>query len=133
MFTSHFHQRTQQHLVPRSVNTAFSNSRLIELALLNEWIWSYKPLNWVRMDPNKKYVSPQPRSAGLRCCLHWRYTDEASKIGNSFINGCNTHFSKPLIFFMCSHFKISQRVIIKGWSCFSQDQKDRNKLLGLQV
>jgi hypothetical protein len=34
---------------------------------------------------------------------------------------------------MCSHFKPYQWVLIKGWSCFSQDQNAKSKLFGLQV
>jgi len=49
------------------------------------------------------------------------------------INSCDTYFAKLLIFFVCSHFKLSQWILVKSWSCFSQDKKARNKFFGLKV
>jgi hypothetical protein len=36
---------------------------------------------------------------------------------------------KSLFFFICSHFKTSQRVLIKGLKPFPQDQKAKNSFL----
>jgi len=85
------------------------------------------------LDPNERCALPLPRSDGLQQWWPRSCSDEVSKVVNSIIDGCDTHFTKPLIFFVCLHFKPSYWVLIKGWPYLSQDQKVRNKLLGLYV
>jgi len=53
-----------------SVIITFLDSRLIELAPSSEWMWSYKPSNGARMDPNERCACPLPSSGGLRWYLH---------------------------------------------------------------
>jgi hypothetical protein len=110
----------------------FSDSRLIKLAPLNEWLWSYIPPKWTRMDI-ERYGYPIPSSSGLQWCLHWSCSDKASKMVNLISLDWDIHFIKPLIFFIYSLFKPSQWVLIKGWPHFSQDVKAKNKLISLQV
>jgi len=98
-FPSHFLQWSQQHLIPNSL-AALSDSGLIELAILSEWMWRYMPPNQARLDPNKKCAPPLPTSGGLQWWWHQSYSDEASKVGNSAIKSYDTHFAKPPIFFM---------------------------------
>jgi hypothetical protein len=46
---------------PRAAITSFSDSRLIGLTFSNEWIWSYRLLNWVKLNPNRRWATPLPR------------------------------------------------------------------------
>jgi len=94
---------------PRAAITSFSDSRLIGLTFSNEWIWSYRLLNWVNLNPNRRWATPLPRVGGLQWRWHWSCSNKALKVVNwSVIYGCDTHFIKPLIFSMCSHFKLYQ-------------------------
>jgi len=81
---------------------------LIVFAPLSEWKWSYRTSNRARLDLNKRCAAPLPTSGGLQ--QRWRQScsDEDSKVGNSVINDCDTHFAKTLIFSVCSHFKFAQ-------------------------
>jgi hypothetical protein len=51
---------------PWSIITALIYSRLIELTLSNEWMWSYKPLNQARLYPNERCTPPLPTSSGSK-------------------------------------------------------------------
>jgi len=81
----------------------------------------------------ERYGYPIPSPGGLQWRLHRSCSNEASKLVNSISLDWDTHFIKPLIFFICSLFKPFQWILIKGWPYFSQNLKAKNKLLGLQV
>jgi len=74
----------------------------VNLTTSNEWIWTYKPPNWVRLDPNERCTLLLPTSGGLK----WRWcqncSDKALKVSNSFNPGNATIMQKP-IWFSCVH------------------------------
>jgi len=99
MFTSQFFSINSIISCPWSTITTKVDFGLIEFAPLSEWKWSYRTSNRARLDLNKRWAPPLPTSGGLQ--QRWRQScfDEASKMDNSVIDGCDTHFAKTLIFF----------------------------------
>ena len=75
---------------------------LIELLTSNEWMWSYKPWNCIRLDSNERCESPLPTSNGLRWWWRQNCSKESSKVGNLVSHDWNIIVQK-LILFWCVH------------------------------
>ena len=118
---------------PLSAITTFINSKLIKLATSREWMWSYKPPNRARLNPNRRCAPLLPTLGGLQWRWHRSFSDEALKVVTQSLMAMIPILQNHYICFMCSHFKPSQWDLIKNCIHSSQDQKARNKLLGLEV
>jgi hypothetical protein len=118
---------------PLSAITTFINSKLIKLATSREWMWSYKPPNRARLNPNRRCAPLIPTLGGLQWRWHRSFSDEALKVVTQSLMAMIPILQNHYICFMCSHFKPSQWDLIKNCIYSSQDQKARNKLLGLEV
>jgi hypothetical protein len=76
------------------------------LASSNEWMWSYEPLNWVRLDSNKKMYA-------LLYQLQVVFNDDDVGIASTKSRKWPTQSAlteisigaKPPNLFVCSHFK----------------------------
>jgi hypothetical protein len=67
----------------------------------NAFIWSYRPPNWARLNPNEKCAPPLPALDGLRWRWH-NFSNEASKVGNS-VSLDGAPIMQKLIWFSCVH------------------------------
>jgi len=94
-------------------------------------MWSYKPPNWVIMDPIERYAYPLS-SSSLWWHLHRSCSDEALKLVNSISLVWDSHLCKTTQLFYVFTLKNSQW-FIKGHKSFIQNQKVRDTCLYLQV
>lgn len=97
-FTSHFFNEFNNILCPINSIIALTDFGLFEVAPSSEWIWSYKPLNWVRINLNKMYASPLPRWGGFRWRLNQSCSKEIWKVVNLVIHNCDNNFTTINIF-----------------------------------
>jgi len=61
----------------------FWQFRLIELVTSNEWMWSYWPPYWAKLDINKRCALSLSTLDGLRRRWHQYYSNETLKMDNS--------------------------------------------------
>jgi hypothetical protein len=112
---------------PRLVFPTFSDSGFIELIHLNEWMWSYIPLNWARLDPNERCAPSLPTLDGFQWCLHWSCSSEALKMVNPINLDHDIYFlKKPPFFFQCVYtWKLLRWFLSRDLKPPPQDQNAR--------
>ena len=115
---------------PRLAFPIFLNFWLIEFTSLNEYMWSYKPLNWVRLDPNERCAPLLPTSGGFQWCLHRSCSDEVFWKWSTKPTFTGYLFLKNHPFVLCVHtWKPLRGFLLRALKPHSQDQKARNGLL----
>ena len=74
------------------------------LTTSNTWMWTYKPPNWARLNPNKRCTPLLPTSSGLK----WRCKNKLKlKSSLNLSSRCWVHFgcsSCSLFFLSLTHF-----------------------------
>ena len=86
---------------PKSVITQFSDLELIRFAHLNKWMWSYRPPNWSKMDPNKRCAHPSTKFRWSQKMLEllWRSLES----GRNSVSLNNVTIMQKLIWFSYVH------------------------------
>ena len=67
-------------------------------------MWSYRPLNWIKINPNERCAPCLLDLGGLRRLWLYNCSDEALKMGNS-VSPDNTTILQKMIWFLCVYIQ----------------------------